>query len=48
MTRKICIKQPVRKTIRKNTKQQHVENISTPPISDELLYDVYLSDTLPG
>ena len=40
ITRKLCIKQPVSKTKLKNTKQQHVEKISTPPISDELLYDV--------
>ena len=48
MTRKICIKQPVGQARRKNTKQQHIETVSTPEISDEIQDDVYIPNTLPG
>ena len=48
MTRKICIKQPFGQARRKNTKQQHIETVSTPEISDEIQDDVYIPNTLPG
>ena len=48
MTRKLCIKQPIGKQKRQNTTQQHIQNISSTPIYEELLDDVYLPDTLPG
>ena len=48
MTRNFCIDQPVRKLKRKNTKQQHIATISSPPISKEPPDDVYLPDTFPG
>ena len=48
MTRKICIKQPVWKQKRKNTKQQHIQNSPSTPIYEEPFDDVYLPNTLPG
>ena len=48
MTRKLCIKQPVGKQKRKNTKQQHIQNSPSTPIYEEPFDDVYLPNTLPG
>ena len=48
MTRKLCIKQPIGKAKRKNTKQQHLDTVYTLDVSDEIQDDIYMPNTFLG
>ena len=48
MTRKLCIKQTIGQTIRKNTKQQHLETDDHNNTFEELQDDIFVPNALPG